>query len=210
MSAIEPVERTDEEIASDIEGCGVSTRFKGARKDQIPSAQWDQMAGFFKGKSFYVAGPVGVGKTHLVSALVCNAVIRNPRYHQKNGRRVERQNFQWPFIVSAPALLLGIRDSFRDGSGVSEADIINRYVNMQCLVIDDIGVEKQSEWVLQTMYLIIDGRYQGMRQTVITSNFSIEQLAKHMGDRIASRIAGMCEIIHLKGKDRRVHEKLCR
>jgi DNA replication protein DnaC len=75
---------------------------------------------------------------------------------------------------------------------------------MRCLILDDLGTEKVSDWVLQSMYQIINARYVQMRQTVITSNHSLEELRSRIGDRIPSRIAEMCEVFELRGKDRRV------
>jgi DNA replication protein DnaC len=40
--------------------------------------------------------------------------------------------------------------------------------------------------------------------TIITSNLTLEEVSEKVGDRIASRIAGMCKVIELKGIDRRV------
>jgi hypothetical protein len=72
------------------------------------------------------------------------------------------------------------------------------------LILDDIGTEKPSEWAQQNIFLIIDRRYETLRQTIFTSNLSLDELSERLGDRITSRIAEMCKVIELKGKDRRI------
>ena len=74
----------------------------------------------------------------------------------------------------------------------------------KCLILDDMGAEKTSEWSIQTLYSIIDRRYRDEKQTLITSNLTLDEIAEKVGDRIASRIAGMCKVVEIKGKDRRI------
>jgi len=73
------------------------------------------------------------------------------------------------------------------------------------LLLDDIGAEKASEWVKQTLYLIIDNRYGNMKKTFITSNLTLNQISNQLDDRISSRIAGMSNTIRMQGKDRRLN-----
>ncbi len=107
-------------------------------------------------------------------------------------------------FLSVPELMLRLRESFRDGAGSSEGAVIDACAGCDLLVLDDLGVEKPSEFAVQSLYLVVDRRYSEMRRTVITSNFSIGEIAERVGDRIASRIAGMCKVIELQGEDRRV------
>jgi DNA replication protein DnaC len=69
--------------------------------------------------------------------------------------------------------------------------------------MDDLGTEKPSDWVIQTLYVIINSRYEEDKQTVITSNYSLEEIRKNLNDKIASRIIAMTEVIEIKGIDRR-------
>ena len=70
--------------------------------------------------------------------------------------------------------------------------------------MDDMGAEKTTDWSMSTLYVLIDKRYSEMMPTIITSNLTVAEVADKVGDRIASRIAGMCKVIELKGKDRRL------
>ena len=72
------------------------------------------------------------------------------------------------------------------------------------LAIDDIGAEKLTEFVRQITYYILNEREQRELPTLITSNFSLMEIDEMIDSRISSRIAGMCEVIKLSGKDRRL------
>lgn len=63
---------------------------------------------------------------------------------------------------------------------------------MPLLVIDDLGVEKVSDWSEEMFTQILDERMSNYRPTIITSNFSISQLSKKykMG-RVNNRIEKM-------------------
>ena len=65
-----------------------------------------------------------------------------------------------------------------------------------------------TDFVRQTTYALINEREMEMRPTFITSNFALQRLNEHIDERVASRIAGMCEVIELKGKDRRITKPL--
>lgn len=134
----------------------------------------------------FLHGSAGTGKTYLAVALL-----------KEMG--TPRRSF-----ITAPGLLLKIRSSFKEGAGHTEEEVINHYGSISPLVIDDLGVEKSSEFALQSLYLIIDKRYSEEAPTIFTSNLSLSDIAIKIGDRIASRIAEMCQIVELKGKDRRL------
>lgn len=74
---------------------------------------------------------------------------------------------------------------------------------------DDIGTESPTNWVREQLYIILNKRYAEGLCSIFTSNISLAQLGHEeiLGDRIASRINGSCEIIEFKGDDRRELEK---
>jgi DNA replication protein DnaC len=163
----------------------VPTRFLDVDVESIDEDIWNLCV---EGKGgLFLHGPPGTGKTHLAIALL------------KDHGRMEYGSF-----VTVASLLMELRDSFRDGAERSEKGIIEHYSNVQLLVLDDLGAEKTSEFALQSLYIIIDKRYSEMRSTIITSNLTVDEIAEKVGDRIASRIAGMCRVIELKGRDRRI------
>ncbi len=70
------------------------------------------------------------------------------------------------------------------------------------LGLDDIGAEKGSEFVIEKLYLIIDHRQSNGLQTVITSNFTLDELTKKTDPRITSRIKSMCIQMMFNGDKR--------
>jgi len=182
---------------------GVAPRYVDARKEAIKPNRWKAVSGFFTGQSYFIWGPTGVGKTFLASALVHEKVTQLVSAAIENKARI----VQYPRMVVFVDLLIEIRDCFRESSETSEKTLINRYVDCDCLVLDDIGAEKVTEWTVQTLFAIVDKRYRHERQTLFTSNLSLSDLHAKVGERIASRIAGACgrhNVIELRGGDMRL------
>jgi DNA replication protein DnaC len=101
--------------------------------------------------------------------------------------------------------LLQLRAGFGKDSNISESDSLKCYQKNEVLIIDDLGAEKLTDYVIQAWYSIIDYRYSNMLPTVITSNLSVAELAVRFGDRIASRIASG-NVLTLRGSDRRLEK----
>ena len=179
---------------------GIPRRFLHARISDFPRTWWnlkDSREGIF------LTGGRGIGKTHLAAALMREAALAVKPVKYLDAYRIDLKRL--PLFVSVPELLLEIRDTY-NGNGVSEKEVIDRYSWVHVLVLDDLGVEKPSEWVLQTLYIILDRRYRENLRTIITSNLGIEEIEEKLDDRIASRIAGMCKVRILRGRDRRMEK----
>ena len=142
----------------------------------------------------YLYGPTGSGKT----VYACSYLLEINKYARFNNLSFGPYKF-----ITFLDLLAKIKNSF-NGNG-NEIEIIEEYCNAGVLVLDDIGVEKVSEWTLQTLQTIINHRYNHLKITIITSNLDLNALSKSLNDdRIPSRICGMCKIKKFTGKDFRV------
>jgi DNA replication protein DnaC len=80
----------------------------------------------------------------------------------------------------------------------------------ELLVLDDLGAEKPSEWVEETMNLIVNTRYNERRPTIFTTNYpdlpdddDINTLKVRVGFRMHSRLHEMCEFLEYEGGDYR-------
>jgi DNA replication protein DnaC len=76
------------------------------------------------------------------------------------------------------------------------------------LVLDDLGAEKTSEWVEETLNLIVNTRYNERRVTLFTSNYpdipdesDTNSLLCRIGFRMRSRLHEMCDFLELRGAD---------
>lgn len=133
----------------------------------------------------------GTGKTHLAVS-----TIRNMVWHGITD--VE--------FVSSASIFMKIKNTFSEKSAETETDVIRDYCKKRWLVIDDIGVEKSSDWSLQVWYSIIDRRYQEMLPTIFTSNLSVADIAEKIGPRIASRISSGA-VFTIDGNDYRKQQR---
>jgi DNA replication protein DnaC len=148
-------------------------------------------------KGLYIWGDCGVGKTHVAYAIFAKLSYK---YFKDNGGSSNYWTstigfWHWQEILR---LLRPSSDPKKESWTVKED------FNPKILIIDDLGSEKATDWSIEQMYYLINLRYENMKPLVITSNFSLKELGEKVGDRIPSRIAEMCEVIKLKGKDRRI------
>ncbi len=136
-------------------------------------------------------GKTGCGKTHLaIGASKAADITKLPIVH----RHAVSGTWDSPpakWFTTLPEVLLRIRDSFREKTRESEADVVNYFSDIDCLVLDDLGAEKPSEFSIATLYLILDRRVRNLRQTIITTNLDMQQVDEVFGARIASRMAEM-------------------
>jgi DNA replication protein DnaC len=152
----------------------------------------DQFPVFEKGLLFY--GDTGVGKTHLAVALMREAIVR------KSARAI---------FYETRELLKLVRDTYSGSTELSELDVLRPVLEAELLVLDDLGLEKKSEWVDETLGLVINTRYSERRLTVITTNLrDLENtepggFAFQLGLRTRSRLKEMCDWVLIDAVDTR-------
>ena len=142
-------------------------------------------------------GTCGVGKTHLAVALLKGIM-------QKTGDDGLFYDFR--------DLLREIQGSYSAVSQTSELDILRPVLEARILVLDELGANKPTAWVKDTISHIINCRYNDKRLTIFTSNYldvptkkEEESLTDRIEVRLRSRLYEMCKVIEIRGKDFR-HE----
>jgi len=149
------------------------------------------------GRGLLFIGAPGVGKTHLAAATL---------------REVIRKTGAAGLFYDVRELLRIIRDTYNPVVRTTELQVIGPVMDAPVLVLDDLGAEKLSEWVDETMTLIITTRYNRRRVTIFTTNYldadpddrsHAEVLIERIGPRIHSRLHEMCDFVEMRALDYR-------
>jgi DNA replication protein DnaC len=162
-------------------------------------------------------GPAGVGKTHLAVSIMKGLVSKGfPAVFYEFG-----------------SLLKEIQDSYNPVSQTSELRVLAPVYQTDILVLDELGAAVPTEWVRDTMYQIINKRYNDKKLTIFTTNYMDElkldqtgndwdgvrtfsrkkanpdriremtTLEERIGTRLRSRLYEMCHELRIEGEDYR-------
>jgi DNA replication protein DnaC len=103
-------------------------------------------------------------------------------------------------------LLLTAADLYarlRPRHGIDSEEEFQTIANAPVLVVDDLGAAKNSEFVEEVNYRLVNHRYELARPTVFTSNFQPSELRDVLGDRVTSRLREFAKQVWIQGVDRR-------
>ena len=149
---------------------------------------------FISGWYFY--GNPGTGKTFLASLILNECIITK----QLTARYVN---------VTRDFLNI-IRSTYNVESNIygQGEDFFNVISNVDILLIDDFGVQKDSDWEQRMLYDLIDSRYESEKLTLITSNLEPKEIKSLFSGRIHSRLKEMTREQDLIGEDYRDNYKI--
>jgi DNA replication protein DnaC len=159
------------QAASGGVGTGIGRRFLEVSFEREPIVSLDpvvlrQVRAFVRslednleaGRGLWFDGPVGTGKTSL-AILVAKAAKQAGRSYA---------------VYPVPRLLAEIKRTFDRDASDSYLGFFRRLCSVDLLVLDDLGAEKQTEWVLEQLYSIVNERWQDRRSIVVTTNIPDE------------------------------------
>ena len=125
-----------------------------------------------KGVCMGFVGAMGTGKTTLACAVA--GEVAEMGYTAK--------------YAKMPEIGCLIRDSWRRDAPKSSTEIVADLIAPDLLVLDEVGVQQGSQDDVLLVHRIIDGRYEAMRPTVITSNLDMDGLTRSLGGRCLERL----------------------
>ncbi len=157
-------------------------------------------------------GTCGVGKTHLAVTLL---------------KLLIREKGAVGLFYDFRDLLREIQASWDAVSQTSEVEVLRPVLDAEVLVLDELGSNKPTDWVRETVAYIINSRYNDKKVTIFTSNYLDtpnavtggfdsdqqnrgmrgESLTDRIGARLRSRLYEMCRVIEIRGKDFRITHK---
>lgn len=185
----ELAEALSQAMASRLRKAGLVGRYASARSELGDRA----LSLVRSGAGAYLWGKPGRGKTWAAAHVVREVVEASAPCGRVPAR-----------LVTAKGLLDMVRDGFNGG----DRGALARVGRVPVLALDDLGAETPTPFSVETLTSLLDARYAAGLPTVVTSNLSLGELSElwggHAGERIASRIAGMCERIEVGGEDRRL------
>ncbi len=152
---------------------------------EILKDSWNKEAQTFK-KGLFLFGATGRGKTYTLYA------IRNRLRKTNPHRETDIETWQ--------GLLFEMKENF---SKNKFRDTLQTFLEKDIIFIDDVGVEKNTEWSQEMFYMVINEIYVHEKTLFITTNLSLEDFAQKYGDRIVDRLAELCDFHEMKGINRR-------
>ena len=157
------------------------------------------------GTGLLIIGKIGTGKTHLAVGITKDLILNK-------GISCLFYDYR--------ELLKEIQNSYNPTVKTTELDVLRPVFETDVLVLDELGAVKPTEWVWDTVSLILNSRYNDNRTTIITTNFEdqpaagvngsvsiaraatrSETLGDRIGERMRSRLAEMCVVIEMQGAD---------
>lgn len=143
-------------------------------------ANWEQM--YQRGMGLLLWGDVGTGKSY-AAGCIANALL-------DQGVSVMMTNF---------SRILNALSSLQWGDRNRYIEDLNQY---SLLIIDDLGIERSTEYVLEQVYSVIDSRYRSGKPLIVTTNLTLQQMREPQDvahARIYDRVLERCVPIWVRG-----------
>ncbi len=155
------------------------------------------------GLGLLLTGTIGTGKTHLAVGVLLALI-------EQRGVNA--------LFCDYRELLKEIQHSWNPQVNSTELGVLKPVFEAEVLVLDELGAQKPTDWVWDTVALILNTRYNDKLTTIITTNYpnlpagaiKEETLGDRIGNRMHSRLSEMCVVVELAGADRRRSTKLAR
>lgn len=133
-----------------------------------------------------LCGDPGLGKTFLSACIA---------------RVVSESGYSVVYDTAAHVFAQFETEHFRRADFDDAEDDVNRYMNCDLLILDDLGTEMVTTFVQSTLYQIVNGRLINGKKTIISSNLSPSELGRRYSVQIQSRLEGEYRVLPFFGED---------
>ncbi|MEG0895115.1 MAG: ATP-binding protein, partial [Oscillospiraceae bacterium] len=130
--------------------------------------------------SVLMIGNTGLGKTHLSSAIA---------------KKVSQNGFSVMYV----SYLDLVRNLQSEYFGKSDGNTMSKVLDADLLILDDLGVEFDSQFNISALYNIINSRTN--KPTIINTNLTAAELEKKYSQRIVSRLLTLYKCLKFTGVD---------
>ena len=145
-----------------------------------------------RAENLLLFGAPGLGKTHLSAAIA---------------RDVSDKGFSVVYDTASHVFERFEAQKFGGREDQETAADVERVLNCDLLILDDLGTEMTTAFVQSALYQIINTRLMEKRSTIISTNLSPDKLAQRYTPQIASRIEGEYRLLAFVGEDIRKQKK---
>lgn len=135
------------------------------------------------GRGAIFCGMPGTGKTHLAIAI---------------GKYVIERGCHVGFIT-VQRMMRKLKDCMRKDAEESESEVMRILEDFDLLILDEVGVQFGSEYEKNSMFDILNARYEKRKPTILISNLSPSEVKAFIGDRVFDRMredGGVCVIFN--------------
>ncbi len=168
---------------------GMSYR-KNIEKIYNTCLKFAQNMGKDSGNLLFYGNP-GLGKTYL-----CGAIAKE----------VVKKGFTVMYVTASQLFKELEKERFGDEEK-EFSDCMEDIASADLLIIDDLGTEFSTSFTVSALFNIINTRSIDKKAVIISTNFTLEDLAAKYGERVSSRIMGEYRILKFAGSDIRILKK---
>lgn len=140
--------------------------------------------------NLFLTGNPGLGKTFLSAAIA---------------RLVSEKGYS--VVYDSAVNVFNRFEAQKFGRDSQASQDIDRYLTCDLMILDDLGSEMNSPLVQSSLYQLINGRMLSERSTVISSNFSLDEIAHRYSSQVYSRLSGEYLTVRFFGEDIRKQKR---
>ena len=139
-----------------------------------------------KPENLLLDGAPGLGKTFLSACIA---------------RVVSERGFSVVYDTAEHIFSRMEEEKFRSEDSPGAREDVERYMQCDLLIMDDLGSEMVTSFVQSALYQLVNGRLTAGKKTVVNTNLTPRQLGERYSPQVQSRFEGEYRILPFFGED---------